>query len=88
MHPRITAVRLQSPFRVALTFTDGSEGTVDLGPWITGRRGVVAALQDPNLFAQVAVDPEAGTIAWPNGVDIDPDVLFEAAHGVAGAVGA
>jgi hypothetical protein len=30
--------------------------------------------QDPEAFAAVAV--ETGTIAWPNGADIDPDVLI------------
>ena len=83
MHPRITQVQVPGPFRVTLTFADGSAGTVDLAPWIQGRRGVFAALQDPAFFAQVTVDPEAGTIVWPNGADLDPDVLFEAAHGVA-----
>jgi len=28
------------------------------------------------------VDPEAGTIVWPNDTDLDPDVLYEAAHGL------
>jgi hypothetical protein len=31
--------------------------------------------RDPDLFRQVAVDPELGTIVWPNGADMDPDVL-------------
>jgi hypothetical protein len=38
-------------------------------------------LQDPDYFAQVRVDPELGTVVWPNGYDLDPDVLhgdFEA----------
>ncbi len=34
-----------------------------------------AIAKDDSLFAQVAVDPELGTITWPNGVDLDPDVL-------------
>jgi hypothetical protein len=31
--------------------------------------------QDQQLFRQVRVDPELGTIVWPNGADMDPDVL-------------
>ena len=80
IHPRITGVVVTSRFRVHLTFTDGSTGVVDLAPWLEGRRGVFAALQDPAIFASVKVDPEAGTIVWPNGADLDPDVLYEAAH--------
>ena len=38
------------------------------------------ALQDPAFFAQVSVDHAAGTVVWPNGVDLDPDVLYEAAN--------
>ena len=87
MHPRITRVEVPAPYRVALDFTDGSHGTVDLARWILGRRGVFAALQDPGFFAQVRVDTEAGTIVWPNGADLDPDVLYEAAHGERFGVG-
>lgn len=83
MNPRIVSVAVAGQFRVLLKFTDGSEGTVDLAPWVQGRRGVFSALQDPSFFRQVMVDPEAGTIVWPNGADLDPDVLFDAAHGVA-----
>jgi len=44
---------------------------------------VLAALRDPALFARVEVDAEAGTIVWPNGADLDPDVLYAAARGAA-----
>lgn len=33
-------------------------------------------LRDLSYFAQVRVDPEAGTIVWPNGADLDPLVLY------------
>jgi Protein of unknown function (DUF2442) len=80
MHPRITQVDVPAPGHLTLTFTDGSRGTIDLGPWVRGKRGVFAALQDSAFFAQVRVDPEAGTVVWPNGADLDPDVLYEAVH--------
>jgi len=53
---------------------------VDLTALIGGGEGVFAALQDPAFFARVSVDREAGTIVWPNGADLDPDVLFETAQ--------
>jgi len=32
-------------------------------------------LRDPGYFRRVQVDPELRTIVWPNGFDLDPDVL-------------
>ena len=37
---------------------------------------VFEPLRDPVYFAQVHVDPEPGTVAGPNGADLDPDVLY------------
>jgi hypothetical protein len=82
MRPRIVGVRVTGPFQLGLEFADGSSGSVDLGSWIRGRGGVFAPLQDQEFFARVFVDTEAGTIAWPNGVDLDPDMLYDAAHGI------
>jgi Protein of unknown function (DUF2442) len=80
LHPRIISVAAEGGYRLRLTFTDDSVGAVDLAPWIEGRDGVFAPLQDPAFFARVSVDVDAGTIVWPNGADLDPDVLYEAAH--------
>jgi len=80
LNPRIIAVKALRPYLVALTFTDGSEGVVDLEGFILGTGGLIVALRDPAFFAQVRVDTEARTIVWPNGVDLDPDVLYEKAH--------
>ena len=80
IHPRVVTVVPTGAFVVHLGFTDGLQATVDLAPWVAGKGGVFTALQNADSFAQVTVDREAGTICWPNGVDLDPDVLYEVAR--------
>ena len=80
IHPRVVTVVTTGAFVVHLGFTDGLQATVDLAPWVAGKGGVFTALQNADFFAQVTVDREAGTICWPNGVDLDPDVLYEVAR--------
>jgi hypothetical protein len=72
---RIKWVRPLDGFRVSLGFTDGTSGEVDLAPYL---RGPVfePLVADPALFRAVHVDPELRTIVWPNGADMDPDVLY------------
>lgn len=68
-------------YRLRLTFSDGLVGDVDLSH-LGDRDGVFTPLHDPAFFAQVRVDPEIGTVTWPNGADLAPEVLYEraAAH--------
>lgn len=81
MAPRVTSVEVLPPYTLRLGFEDGTSGVVDFQPLLFERAtGVFADLRDQALFAQVWVDPELETIAWPNGADIDPDVLYERAH--------
>ena len=71
----VVAVEVLGHYRLRLTFDDGAAGDVDLHELQT-RPGVFAPLTDPSFFAEVRVDPESGTIAWPNGVDLDPCELY------------
>jgi Protein of unknown function (DUF2442) len=73
----ITAVEVIDDYRLRLTFADGIVGDVDFTrrQW----RGVFEPLRDPEYFARVAVDAEGGTIAWPNGIDMAPEPLYEEA---------
>jgi hypothetical protein len=64
-----------------LSFTDGTAKELDLRQRIVGRGGVFRDLEDVEFFKLVRVDPEAGTIVWPNGVDFCPDVLYSLATG-------
>jgi hypothetical protein len=69
----VTAVEPLTEFKLRLTFDDGSERVVDFADDLWGPMG--EPLRDPAYFRQVRVDPELRTIVWPNGFDLDPDVL-------------
>ena len=71
----IVAATALDGYRLHLRFEDGAEGVVDLAAHLSFR-GVFEPLRDPAYFAQVRVDPELGTVVWPNGADLDPDVLY------------
>jgi hypothetical protein len=83
MFPRVKRVRHTRDYRLELTFTDGAAAELDFRRRIVGRGGVFRQLEDVGFFQQVQVDPEAGTIVWPNGVDFCPDVLYSLATGKA-----
>jgi hypothetical protein len=78
----IVAARPLGDYQLFLVFEDGVESVVDLAGEISFR-GVFEPLRDPAYFAQVRVDPDLGTVAWPNGADLDPDVLYRRVTGTA-----
>jgi len=70
----VVEVRYVRNYTVWIKFEDGTAGEVDL---TTSLRGpVFEPLRDPEYFKQVRVDPEIGTIVWPNGADIAPETLY------------
>ena len=77
-YPNLVYVRAVKPLdglRVRVVFTDDSTRDIDLDPYLQG------PLFEPirrsrTLFASVYVDPDTETLTWPNGADIDPDVLY------------
>jgi hypothetical protein len=76
----ITAVEHLGGYRLRLRFADGVIGDVDLSVRIEAAKGpMFQPLQDVEYFAKVSVDSELGTVVWPNGADLAPDVLHEQA---------
>jgi hypothetical protein len=70
----ITAVSIPRHGVLHLTFADGTSGEVEVihhmwGP-VFGRARTVEG------FAEVYIDPEGGTVAWPGEVDLAPDTLY------------
>jgi hypothetical protein len=58
-----------------LRFSDGTSGEIGLGDELRGE--IFEPLLVVEFFAQVRVDPELHTIAWPNGADFAPEFLYE-----------
>jgi len=76
--PSIVGVAVVGDHVLRLLFSDGTVGDVDFSAeqWT----GVLEPLSDPDYFAQVSVDAEAGTVVWPNGLDLAPEPLYEQAR--------
>ena len=72
---RVRGVKVLEGFTVELDFTDGSRRVIDLEPYLHGPV-FEPVRNDPTFFRSVCVDRVAGTIVWPNGADICPDVLY------------
>lgn len=72
--PDITAANVVRHGVLRLTFADGSRGEVDVLDRMRGP--VFADARTPQGFAQVEVDHETGTVAWPDGADLAPDALY------------
>lgn len=71
---RIVAAEVVRHEVVELTFADGLEGEVDLRGHLWGP--VFERVRTPQGFAEMFVDEEGGTIAWPGEVDLAPDTLY------------
>ena len=76
----IAKVKPLKDFHLHLEFEDGVKGEVDVRKLVKFK-GIFVALMDESFFAKVDVNPEWGTIFWPNGADLDPDVLYRIVTG-------
>jgi hypothetical protein len=73
--PVVTAVAPLGGHRLRLRFEDGVEGDIDLAA-LVAFRGVFAPLLAPEYVSRAFVSADTGTVAWPNGADLDPLVLY------------
>jgi hypothetical protein len=72
--PQVVEARHITGFIVSTRFDDGTEKQIDVSQWFKGP--VFESLKDPKIFKKFFI--EAGTLAWPNGVDIAPEALYAA----------
>ena len=74
--PSVVHAAYSGDFRIQLTFNDGTSEIVDFRHWLEGP--IFEPLQDVAYFRRFFV--EGGTVSWPNGADIAPETLYEAAR--------
>jgi hypothetical protein len=71
----VTAARVLGRYVVELDFDDGTTRVIDLEPMLWGEM-FEPIMADYEVFRMMSVDPDAGTIVWPNGADISPRTLY------------
>ncbi len=72
---RVQSVKPLEGFRLEVRFTDGTERVIDVERYLRGP--VFEPIRSSRaLFEAVFVDSDLGVVVWPNGADIDPDVLY------------
>lgn len=83
MFLHITRVEHLGHHALRLAFNDGSVREVDLSGELFGE--IFEPLHDPEAFAQVYLNPDTGTIEWPNGADFAPEFLHTVGREIRGA---
>jgi hypothetical protein len=71
----VTSLSVVPPYSLDLTFEDGKRKRVNLKRLLSGP--VFKRLKDPVVFAEAYLDPELGTVVWPNGADLAPEFLYD-----------
>ena len=69
----VVRVEPRGRYRLALAFSDGTEGEHDFADLVAEGGEMVEPLGDPDFFTRVFLDD--GILTWPNGFDLDSIAL-------------
>ena len=72
---RVTRFSIVAPYTLSVAFADGTEQRIEFTPVLRG--ALFGPLRDLAVFNAVRLDPEVGTLVWPNGADFDPATLHD-----------
>ena len=73
MYLPVKRVKPLTDYQLELTFENKEIKIFDIKPYLD--TGLFRALKNENFFRLVRVSYD--TIEWPNGIDLDPEVLYE-----------
>ena len=70
---KVTDFKIVADYQIQVQFDDDTEQVIDFEPVLYGE--IWGELRNLELFNQVALDPIAKTLVWPNNADFDPETL-------------
>ncbi|MEP2723045.1 DUF2442 domain-containing protein [Roseibium sp.] len=70
---KLVSIEPAGPASLMLLFNDGSHGEWSAAPILARATALTRPLEDPVYFARAFI--EAGTLAWPNGLDFSAHSL-------------
>ena len=73
MYLSVKKVKPLSNYKLELTFENKEIRVFDVKPYLD--TGLFKTLKDEKKFNMVKVSYD--TIEWPNGIDLDPEILYE-----------
>jgi hypothetical protein len=74
----VVEARYVNDYTIWLRFEDGTQGEVDLSTELDGP--IFEPLKDLAYFSRFSVNPDTGTIEWPNQADFAPEFLYDKVH--------
>ena len=75
MRYRLVDVEARADYKLWVRFEDGVEGEADLSD-VAGHGVFERWTENPDEFAQVAIDEVTGAPTWPGDLDVAPDRLY------------
>jgi len=73
MYLGVKDVKPLSDYKLLLTFENDEKRYFDVSPYLDF--GIFSELRDVSIFNAVTV--KFDTIEWPNGADLDPEILYK-----------
>lgn len=73
MHPAVVNVVPRDNYQIYIEFDNDECGILNMEPYLDF--GIFSKIKDQSLFAKVRVSFD--TIEWENGIDLDPQFVYD-----------